>query len=79
MFLMWSSHVHDPKMWEAIISPIRNAVLDKDHPCELCRPEKLKQHSKGQVAFNDVLSDYTAYLNSKLPLHAWPQEELTQF
>ena len=79
MFLMWSSHVHDPKMWVAIIGPIRNAVLDKDHPCELCRPEKLKQHSKGQVAFNDVLSDYTAYLNSKLPLHAWPQEELTQF
>ena len=25
-FLMWSSHVHEPKMWEAIISPIRNAI-----------------------------------------------------
>ena len=77
-FLMWSSHVHEPKMWEAIISPIRNAILDKDHPCELCSSENLKQHWKGQVAFKDVLCDYAAYLNAKFPLHAWPEEKLTQ-
>ena len=77
-FLMWSSHVHAPNMWEAIISPIRNAILDKDHPCELCISENLKQHWKGQVAFKDVLCDYAAYLNAKFPLHAWPEEKLTQ-
>jgi hypothetical protein len=66
-FLMWSSHVHEPKMWEAIISPIRNAILDKDHPCELCSSENPKQHWKGQVAFKDVLCDYAAYLNAKFP------------
>ena len=38
----------------------------------------LKQHSKGHVAFHDVLRDYTAYLNAKFPLHAWPKAELTQ-
>ena len=46
-FLMWSSHVHEPKMWEAIISPIRNAILDKDHPCELCSSENLKAALEG--------------------------------
>jgi hypothetical protein len=24
-FLMWSSHIHEPQIWEAIISPLRNA------------------------------------------------------
>ena len=75
---MWSYHVYAHKMWEAIISPIRNPILDKGHPCELCAPADLKQHSKGHVAFHDVLSDYTAYLNAKFPLHAWPKEDLTQ-
>ena len=48
-FLMWSYHVHVPKMWEAIISPIRNVHVDKDHPCELATLNELnlKQRSKG--------------------------------
>ena len=80
-FLMWSYHVHVPKMWEAIISPIRNVHLDKDHPCELATLSELslKQRSKGHVAFCDCLKDYAAYLNAEFPLHAWPKAELAQF
>ena len=31
--LMWSSHLHEPQFWEAIISPIRNEHLQKDGSC----------------------------------------------
>ena len=64
--LMWSSHFHEPQFWEAIISPIRNAHLQKDGSCELLTLADLKgrQRSKGQVA--------------EFHLHAWPQEELLQ-
>ena len=80
-FLMRSSHVHVPKMWEAIISPIRNVHLDKDHPCDLAtqRELNLKQRSKGHVAFRDCLKDYAVYLNVEFTLHAWPKAVLAQF
>ena len=79
-FLMWSSHVHVPKTWEANISPIRNVHLDKDHPCVLATLSELspKQRSKGHVAFCDYLKDYAAYLNVEFPLHAWPKAALAQ-
>ena len=77
---MWISHGHVPKMWEAIVSPVRNVHLDKDHPCELATLSELnlKQRSKGHVAFRDCLKDYAAYLNAEFPLHAWPKAELAQ-
>ena len=80
-FMMWSSHAHVPKMWEAIISPIRNVHLDKDHPCELATLSELslKQRSKGHVASCDCLKDYAAYLHAEFPLHAWPKAALAQF
>ena len=57
-----SSHIHEPQFWEAIISPIRNALLKKDGPCELIALEHLKekQHSKRHVAFRDCIKDYAA-------------------
>ena len=49
---MWvffcSSHIHKPQFWEAIISPIRNALLKKDGPCELVALEDLKEKSSTQ-------------------------------
>ena len=77
---MWTPHIHEPQFWEAIISPHRNARLEKDGPCELPTLADLKgnQRSKGHVAFSDCLKCYAAYLDFELHLHAWPQEELLQ-
>ena len=79
-FLMWSSHFHEPRLWEAIISPIRNEHLQTDSPCELLTLADLrgKQRTQGHVAFRDCLKDYAADLNCEFHLHAWPQEDLLQ-
>ena len=44
-FLMWSSHIHEPQTWEAIISPLRNARLEQDNPCELTPVETSRNKS----------------------------------
>ena len=48
-FLLWSSYIHEPKLWQAIISPNSNSRLCKDCPCELATLQYLrrKQLSKG--------------------------------
>ena len=63
--LMWSSHIHEPQFWDAIVSPIRNEHLQKDGPCELLTLADLKgkQRSKGHVAFRGCLNDYADVLN----------------
>ena len=63
---MRSSHIHEPQIWEAIISPFRNA-LGEGQPLR----------SKGHVAYLDFAKDYAAYLNAELHMHAWPKGELT--
>ena len=63
-FLMWISHIHEPQFWEAIISPIRNALLKNYGPCEVIALEDLK--------------DYAVYLNAEFRVHAWPKRELIQ-
>jgi hypothetical protein len=47
-FLLWTSHVHEVKIWEAIIGPGRTALRDKNYPCELATLTSLskKQRSK---------------------------------
>ena len=78
-FLMWSSHIHKPQFWEAIISPIRNEHLQKDGPCELLTLLRGRQRSNGHMAFRDCLKYYAAYLNCEFNLRDWPQEELLQW
>ena len=74
-----SPHIHEPQIWEAIISPLRNASLEKDSPCELIAVENLteKRRSKRHVADLDFVKDYAAYLNAEFHVHAWPNGELT--
>ena len=74
-FLMWSSRIHKPQVWEAIISPIRNERLQKDGPCELLTLVDLneRQRSNGHVALRDCLKDYAAFLVCEFRSHAWPQ------
>ena len=73
-FLMWSSHIHEPQIWEAIISPLRNARLEHDSPCELIPVENLteQERTKGHVAYLDFVRDYRAHLNAEFNLPAWP-------
>ena len=45
-FVMWSSHIHELQIWEAIISPVRNARLEQDSPCELTTVENLTEQER---------------------------------
>jgi len=54
-FLMWSSHIHDPKLWEAIISPIRNARLGKRHACQLATLTDLSHKQRSKVGWNKFI------------------------
>ena len=76
---MWSSHIHGPQIWEAIVSPLRNARLEHDSPCELIPLENLTEQdcTKGHVAYLDFVRNYRAYMNAEFHVHAWPKIELT--
>ena len=77
--LVLSSHIHEPQIWEAIISPLRKARLEHDNPCELIPRENLTEQdrTKRHVAYLDFVRDYKAYLNAQFHVHAWPKIELT--
>ncbi len=71
-FLIWSSHIHEPQFWEAIISPIRNEHLEKDGPCELLALEDFKEGSALRDMWPSVTASRTMqlYLNAEFHLHA---------
>ncbi len=77
---MWSSYIHEPQIWGAIISPHLHRAFGAGQPfCELIPVENLneQERTKGHVAYLDFVMDYKAYMNAEFDVHAWPEIELT--
>ena len=75
-FLMWASLIQDMDMWANLIAEFRDPVLQARslNPCALATAKDLSQGqvAKGYVPYATILMEFTGYLDSVRPEHAWP-------